>query len=280
MSAPVPAIHVQSLQKRYRVPERAAGLRASLRSLLRPQWRTVQAVDALSFDVAGGEIVGFLGPNGAGKTTTLKLLTGLLYPTAGSVSVLGYQPWRREAPFLRQIALVMGNRNQLAWDLPAADSFELHRTIYGLPHDAYQQTLRELIDVLELGDLIRKPIRTLSLGERMKCELVAALLHRPRVLFLDEPTLGLDVTLQRRLRSFIRTYNQRVGATILLTSHYMADVAALCRRVVVIHHGQLLFDGELSTALRKSVANTGRRFRTIDGCRASLFRHELAQCCT
>jgi ABC-2 type transport system ATP-binding protein len=251
MTVPSGAIHVQAVQKVYHVPERAAGLRASLQSLIRPQWREVRAVDTLSFDVAPGEIVGFLGPNGAGKTTTLKMLAGLLYPTAGVLSVLGYQPWQREAPFLRQIALVMGNRNQLAWDLPATDSFELHRTIYRIPQSIYQQTLHELVDLLELGPLLRKPIRTLSLGERMRCELVAALLHHPRVLFLDEPTLGLDVTLQRRIRAFVSAYNQRFDATILLTSHYMADVTALCKRVVVIRRGQLLFDGDLSTLIER-----------------------------
>ncbi len=239
------AIEVHDLRKTYRVSEREAGLAASLRSLVRRRWREIVAVDRVAFDVAPGEIVGFLGPNGAGKTTTLKMLAGLLYPTDGTLSVLGHVPSRREEAFLQQIALVMGNRNQLAWDLPASDSFELNRTIYQIDATEYRRTLDELVDLLEIGDLIRKPVRNLSLGERMKCEVAAALLHRPRVLFLDEPTLGLDVTMQRRLRAFIAAYNRRYEATVLLTSHYMADVEALCRRVIVIHHGRLLFDGDL-----------------------------------
>jgi ABC-2 type transport system ATP-binding protein len=189
--------------------------------------------------------VGFLGPNGAGKTTTLKMLSGLLHPTAGEVAVLGYTPAQRERAFLRQITLVMGNRNQLGWDIPALDSFELNRVVYRLPAADYQRTLAELTDLLDLAPLLRKPVRNLSLGERMKCEVAAALLHRPQVLFLDEPTLGLDVTAQRRIRAFIAEYNRRHGATVLLTSHYMADVEALCRRVIVIHHGTLLYDGDL-----------------------------------
>lgn len=240
------AIEVRDLRKTYRVSEREAGLVASLRSLVRRRSREIVAVDRIAFEVAPGEVVGFLGPNGAGKTTTLKMLAGLLYPTDGTLSVLGHVPSRREEAFLQQIALVMGNRNQLAWDLPTGDSFEFFRTIYQIEAAAYRSTLDELVDLLEIGELIRKPVRNLSLGERMKCEVAAALLHRPRILFLDEPTLGLDVTMQRRLRAFIAAYNRRYEATVLLTSHYMADVEALCRRVIVIHHGRLLFDGDLA----------------------------------
>jgi ABC-2 type transport system ATP-binding protein len=199
--------------------------------------------------------VGFLGPNGAGKTTTLKMLSGLLHPTAGEVTVLGHVPWRREKVFLRQITLVMGQRNQLVWDIPAIDSYELNRAIYRISAPDYRRTLDELTDLLELGPLLRKPVRNLSLGERMKCEIAAALLHRPQVLFLDEPTIGLDVTMQRRIRAFIAEYNRRYGATVLLTSHYMADVEALCRRVIVIHHGKLLFDGELSALVQRFSAH-------------------------
>jgi ABC-2 type transport system ATP-binding protein len=195
--------------------------------------------------------VGFLGPNGAGKTTTLKMLSGLLYPTSGTATVLGYNPWKREKAFLRQITLVMGQRNQLVWDIPAIHSFELNRAIYRIPPEDYQSILKELTDLLELGPLLTKPVRNLSLGERMKCEIAAALLHRPQVVFLDEPTIGLDVTMQRRIRGFIAEYNKRFGATVLMTSHYMADVAALCKRVVVIHHGRLLFDGELALLLQR-----------------------------
>lgn len=194
----------------------------------------------------GRGVVGFLGPNGAGKTTTLKMLSGLLYPTSGEVSVLGYLPERREKSFLKEITLVMGNRNQLQWDIPALDSFELNRAIYGIASHQFKRTRDEFIELLDLQDLVRKPVRNLSLGERMKMEIVAALLHRPKVLFLDEPTLGLDVTMQRRIRTFVGEYNRRYGATVLLTSHYMADVVALCQRVIVIHHGHILFDGKLS----------------------------------
>ena len=250
-SAPPPAIHLRDLRKLYTVHERGAGVMASMRSLVKRHSKEVAAVDGISFDVQGGEIVGFLGPNGAGKTTTLKMLSGLLYPTSGEVSVLGHVPWRREKAYLRQITLVMGNRNQLVWDIPAIDSFELNRAIYRLSREEFRHTLAELTELLELGSLLQKPVRSLSLGERMKCEVAAALLHRPRVLFLDEPTIGLDVTMQRRIRTFIRQYNQRHEATVLLTSHYMADVEALCKRVVVIHHGKLLFDGNLSELVER-----------------------------
>jgi viologen exporter family transport system ATP-binding protein len=241
-----PTIEIRDLRKLYHVHEREAGLVASMRSLVRRRTSAIAAVDGISFDVAEGEIVGFLGPNGAGKTTTLKMLSGLLYPTEGELQVLGHVPSRREKPFLRQITLVMGQRNQLVWDIPAADSFELNRAIYRISPAEYRRTLDELVDLLDLAPLLGKQVRSLSLGERMKCETAAALLHRPRVLFLDEPTIGLDVTAQRRIRAFIAEYNRRHGATVLLTSHYMADVEALCRRVVVIHHGKLLFDGDLS----------------------------------
>jgi ABC-2 type transport system ATP-binding protein len=241
-----PSIRVRDLRKTYDVPEREAGVRAATGSLFRRRTKAVHAVAGIEFDVAPGEIVGFLGPNGAGKTTTLKVLSGLLYPTTGDVSVLGHVPWKRENAFLRRMTLIMGQRNQLAWDIPVVDSFELNRAIYGVSRADYDERLRELTDLLELGELIRKPVRNLSLGERMKVELAGALLHRPDVLFLDEPTIGLDVTMQRRIRQFIADYNERTGATTLLTSHYMADVEALCRRVIVIHHGVLLFDGDLT----------------------------------
>ena len=241
-----PVVHVAELTKIFRVPEREAGLRAATKSLFRRQWREVRAVDAISFDIGPGEVVGFLGPNGAGKTTTLKMLSGLLYPTSGDLRVLGHVPSRREKDYLRQITLVMGNRNQLQWDLPALDSFELNRAIYRIRREDFVAMRDELIELLDIGDLVRKPVRNLSLGERMKVEVVGSLLHRPQVLFLDEPTIGLDVTMQKRIRSFIAEYNRRYGASVLLTSHYMADVVALCKRVVVIHHGHILFDGNLS----------------------------------
>jgi viologen exporter family transport system ATP-binding protein len=242
-----PAVRVAVLNKTFLVPERDAGLRAAVKSLVRRKHREVRAVDEISFEIAPGEVVGFLGPNGAGKTTTLKMLSGLLYPTAGEARVLGHVPSKRERDFLRRITLVMGNRNQLQWDLPALDSFELNRAVYRIPRGADFTSRRdELIDLLDVGDLVRKPVRNLSLGERMKVEIVGSLLHLPQVLFLDEPTIGLDVTMQKRIRGFIAEYNRRYEATVLLTSHYMADVEALCRRVIVIHHGRILFDGPLA----------------------------------
>lgn len=239
-------VAISQLAKHYQVPEREGGLKASIVSLFKRKYKNVKAVDGITFNIEAGEVVGFLGPNGAGKTTTLKMLSGLLHPTSGSVSVMGYEPRHRSHDYLRQITLVMGNRNQLTWDLPALDSFDLQRAVYGIPVDQFKQTRDEFIELLELKDLVNKPVRNLSLGERMKMEIVAALLHRPKVLFLDEPTIGLDVTMQRRIRTFIAEYNKRYNATVLLTSHYMADVEALCKRVVVIHHGRILFDGDLS----------------------------------
>ena len=253
MTAPV--IHLNELCKTFRVPERDTGMGAAIRSLFHRKMNDVNAVDGLTFDLSAGEIVGFLGPNGAGKTTTLKMLSGLLHPSSGEGRVLGYVPWKRDRAFLRQITLVMGQRNQLVWDIPAADSYELNRVIYHLPQADFRRTLNELTDLLELGPLLKKPVRNLSLGERMKCEIAAALLHRPQVVFLDEPTIGLDVTMQRRIRAFIAEYNQRYGATVLLTSHYMADVAALCKRVIVIHHGKLLFDGDLASLIHQFTAH-------------------------
>ncbi len=239
------AIEINDLTKVFEVPERDAGLKAAVVSLFNRKKRDVRAVDQVSFKIEPGEVVGFLGPNGAGKTTTLKMLSGLLYPTSGQLSVLGYLPENRKKEYLRQITLVMGQRNQLVWDIPALDSFDLNRAIYSIPQKQFVETRDELIELMKLGEIVHKPVRNLSLGERMKVEIVAALLHRPKVLFLDEPTIGLDVTMQRRIRRFLQEYNQRYNATILLTSHYMADVQALCKRVIVIHHGKILYDGAL-----------------------------------
>ena len=240
----VPAIDVRALTKRFRVPVRGSGLAAALGSLIRRSYDLVEAVRELSFTVGEGEMLGLLGPNGAGKTTTLKILAGLLFPTAGEVSVLGHTPWLRRREYLRQVSMVLGNKSQLTWDIPARDSFDVLREIYRVPSHVFRRTSAELIELLDAAALLAKPVRTLSLGERMKCELIAAFLHRPRLVFLDEPTLGLDVSMQRRLREFIRTRN-RDGVTVVLTSHYMADVQALCRRVVLIDEGGLVFDGTL-----------------------------------
>jgi ABC-2 type transport system ATP-binding protein len=243
MAAPV--IEVRGLVKTYRVHQRNEGLRAALASLFHRRYDTVRAVDNLSFAIGGGERVGFLGPNGAGKTTTLKVLAGLLHPSAGSVAVAGFTPRERAPDFLRRITLVMGQKQQLLWDLPPVETFALNRAVYDIPRPEFDATLAELTELLDLGPIVRKPTRQLSLGERMKCELCAALLHRPAVLFLDEPTIGLDVAMQLTVRNFIRGYNERFGATVLLTSHYMDDVAALCPRIVVIDKGRLRYDGSL-----------------------------------
>ena len=238
-------IDVRGLTKHYRVHKRPPGIGSALRSLVHRTYETVRAVDGIDFKVAPGERVGFLGPNGAGKTTTLKMLSGLLHPTSGEVLVAGFVPRRRETEFLKRITLVMGQKQQLLWDLPPSETFALNRAIYDVPHRQYQEMLGELVELLESGDLVGKPSRQLSLGERMKCELAAALLHRPRVLFLDEPTIGLDVSMQATVRGFIRAYNERFGASVLLTSHDMDDVVALCPRVIVIDHGHLIYDGDL-----------------------------------
>jgi ABC-2 type transport system ATP-binding protein len=251
-------VHVNELTKIFKVPEREPGLRAAAKALVRRTTRDVHAVEAISFDIEPGEVVGFLGPNGAGKTTTLKMLAGLLYPTSGEARVLGHIPSKREKDYLRRMTMVMGNRNQLQWDIPALDSFELYRAIYRLRREDYVAMRDELVELLDVGDLVRKPVRNLSLGERMKVEIVGSLLHRPQVLFLDEPTIGLDVTMQKRIRAFVAEYNQRHGATVLLTSHYMADVEALCKRVIVIHHGRILFDGALA-----SLGNEFAAYKTI-----------------
>jgi ABC-2 type transport system ATP-binding protein len=252
---------VSNLVKHFRVHRRDAGLRASLRSVVRRQYSDVKAVDNVSFEIAEGEIVGFLGPNGAGKTTTLKCLSGLLHPTSGTVRVLGHEPFRREAEFLSRISLVMGQRNSLFWDLPALDAFEVHRTVYRVSKSRYHAILDELVSLLELEPLLGKQVRVLSLGERMRCELAASLLHDPDVLFLDEPTLGLDVSGQAVLRAFLKEHNRRRGSTILLTSHYMGDVTALASRVLVIDHGQLRFDGDLAALVEQHAPY--RRVRVV-----------------
>jgi ABC-2 type transport system ATP-binding protein len=241
-----PQIWVRGLRKVYRVPQREEGLAAAVRDLLARRCLDVEAVAGIDFEIRAGEVVGFIGPNGAGKTTTLKMLAGLLHPSGGELRVAGFTPWERKPAFLRAISMVLGNKSQMIWDIPPVDSFRVLAEIYSVPAAEYRQTLDELVELLEMQAILGKPVRTLSLGERMKCELAAGLLYRPSVLFLDEPTLGLDVSMQARLRDFFKAYNRRSGATIILTSHYMADVTALCPRVILIHHGQLLYDGALT----------------------------------
>lgn len=244
-------ISVRGLSKHYRVHKRDPGFAAAVRSIFKRELTTVKAVDGIDFEIGPGERVGFLGPNGAGKTTTLKVLSGLLHPTGGEVTVDGHTPQKREEAFLKKIMLVMGQKQQLLWDLPPLDTFELNRAIYDVPVAEYRRRLDELVSLLQVSEQISKPTRQLSLGERMKCELLAALVHGPKVLFLDEPTIGLDVSMQVAVREFIQRYNEQTGATLVLTSHYMDDVAALCPRVIVIDEGRLSFDGALEALVQK-----------------------------
>src|SRR5499427_260314 len=248
-------ISVRQLTKHYEVHEKQEGFLGSLRALFHREYKAVKAVEDVSFEIAPGEIVGFLGPNGAGKTTTLKMLSGLLHPTSGEVSVAGFVPKRRQREFLTTITLVMGQKQQLIWDLPAADSFLVNQAIYDIPDEVYRERVGELTEMLGLGGLLNKQVRKLSLGERMKCELASALLHGPKILFLDEPTIGLDVNMQQAVRRFVADYNKRTGAAIILTSHYMADVEALAERVLVIDGGRLVFDGNLSALVAERAPN-------------------------
>jgi ABC-2 type transport system ATP-binding protein len=242
----MPIIEATNLTKIYRVGLKKEGLLGALRGLYRREYKEVRAVDGVSFQIEPGEMVAFLGPNGAGKTTTLKMLSGLIYPTSGSAQVLGFTPWERADAFRRRFALVMGQKNQLWWDLPAADSFQLHREIYSLDTAQFQKTQDDLTELFNVKQLTRQPVRELSLGERMKMELIAALLHQPQLLLLDEPTIGLDVVAQAAIQKCLREYNAVHGVTMLLTSHYMRDVEALCSRVLVISHGKVIYDGPLS----------------------------------
>jgi ABC-2 type transport system ATP-binding protein len=244
-------IEIRSLEKSYRVYQKQEGLWAAFTGLVKRKHRQVRAVRGIDLDVEQGEFVAFLGPNGAGKTTTLKLLSGVINPTGGEARVLGFVPWRRENAYRRRFALVMGQKNQLWWDLPAAESFRLHQQIYAIDAASFQRTHDELVDLLEVRVLLNQPVRELSLGERMKMELIAAMLHSPDVLFLDEPTIGLDVIAQHNIQKFLKHYQQVRQITILLTSHYMKDVAALCKRVVVINHGQIIYDGSLDGIVDK-----------------------------
>lgn len=252
---PMVNITVSNLRKYYQVHQKELGLAGSIRSLFARKYYDAKAVDDISFEIEEGELVGFIGPNGAGKTTTLKCLSGLLYPTGGKVEVLGFTPFERKNAFLRQIALIMGQKNQLWWDLPAVESFILNKEIYEVPDRQFKETLEALSTLLDVKDVLNVQVRKLSLGQRMKCELIAALIHSPKVLFLDEPTIGLDVVMQQKLRDFIKEYNQRYKATILLTSHYMEDVKELCERVIIIDHGKILYDGKLEDIVKEYAKN-------------------------
>jgi ABC-2 type transport system ATP-binding protein len=258
-----PAVETLNLRKTYVQPKRAPGMMGSVKALFKGDKTEIEAVKGISLRLEKGERVGFLGPNGAGKTTTLKMLSGILHPTAGEAKVLGYEPWKRDPRMLQRMALVMGNKQQLWWDLPAMDSFAVLKEIYEVPADLYKKRLDRLIDELDLKDKVNTQVRRLSLGERMKCELVAALLHGPEVVFLDEPTLGLDVVSQKRIRDFLKEQQQEDGMTLLLTSHYMQDVTELCDRVVVIDHGTTVFEGTLE-AMSARFSDTRRVRLTLE----------------
>lgn len=247
----MPVISIDHLSKYYQVHKKEPGFVGSLKSLVARKYEVVKAVDDISFTIDEGEIIGFIGPNGAGKTTTLKCLSGLLYPTKGRVSVLGHTPFNRKAVFLKQISLVMGQKNQLWWDLPAMDTFLLNKEIYEIPKARFEEVVEDLATRLAVKDILHVPVRKLSLGQRMKMELIAALIHSPKVLFLDEPTIGLDVVMQQTIREFLKEYNEAYKATIILTSHYMGDVEALCKRVIVINFGKILYDGLLSDLVKE-----------------------------
>lgn len=244
-------IEVSNLKKYYRVYQKEPGLVGSIKSLVNRKYEDVKAVNDISFAIGEGELVGFIGPNGAGKTTTLKVLSGLLYPNSGKVSVLGFTPFDRKAQFQKQMSLIMGQKNQLWWDLPSLDSFLLNKEIYEIPQNQFDRTLNQLVEMLDLQSVLKVQVRKMSLGQRMKCELVAALLHSPKVLFLDEPTIGLDVVMQKKIRDFIKDYNQKFKATVILTSHYMDDVKELCERVIIIDKGRIFFDGKLREIIAK-----------------------------
>ena len=268
----MPIIEVRGLAKSYRVYNKREGLADSVRGLFRREYREVKAVQGIDLNVEQGEFVAFLGPNGAGKTTTLKLLSGVINPTSGSASVMGFTPWQRKNEYRRRFALVMGQKNQLWWDLPAQESYRLHQQIYGVPVEEFNSTLAELTDLLDVGGLLSRPVRELSLGERMKMELIAALLHRPEVLFLDEPTIGLDVIAQHNIQQFLKYYQEKRKITILLTSHYMKDIAALCKRVVIIAGGRIEYDGSLSGVIDNFSGHKVMTLQFADGHQPDLSR--------
>ncbi|KXK10296.1 MAG: putative ABC transporter ATP-binding protein YxlF [Microgenomates bacterium OLB23] len=244
-------ITVSHLRKTYRTPTKEEGAAGMIKNIFARKYKDIEAVQDISFEIQQGELVGFVGPNGAGKTTTMKMLAGILYPTSGELSVLGYTPFEKNHHYLKQISFIMGQKNQMLWELPASDTFKLNKTIYEVPDDEYVQTLGELTEMLDAKDVIDQPVKTLSLGQRMKVELISTLIHKPKVLFLDEPTIGLDVVAQKNIRDFIQQYQSHYKATILLTSHYMEDVRRLANRVIIIDHGALLYDGDIEKLIKK-----------------------------
>ena len=267
-------IEVENLTKVYRVNKKKPGIGGAIEAMFKREYTEVRAVNDVSFKIEEGELVGFLGPNGAGKTTTLKMLSGILYPTSGTAKVLGFTPWERKNEYRRQFALVMGQKNQLWWDLPAQESLYLNKEIYNVPDDEYKKVLDEMTELLQVKKLLGVMVRELSLGERMKFELIASLLHTPRVLLLDEPTIGLDVVAQKNIREFIKEYNRRTKTTILLTSHYMGDIQALCDRVIIINHGKKFFDGGLNDIIGKFSAS---KLISLTFENGGVFKEDLSQ---
>lgn len=259
------SIIVDSIKKVYRVSERDAGLLPAVKSLFNPIFSEVTAVDGISFSLSKGEMVGFIGPNGAGKTTTLKMLSGLLHPTSGSIKAVDFVPWDRKTAYLKKIGFLMGNKSQLTWDNTIGDSFYILKEIYGVSNIDFKHRIDELVELLELKDLLKKLARTLSLGERARCELASVLIHNPEILYLDEPTLGLDVSMQLKLRDFIKEYNRQYGTTVILTSHYMSDIVSLCARVILINKGRLTYDGELAGLAEKVAPFRLLKFRLPKG---------------
>lgn len=250
-----PVINVKKLCKYYKQHKKEPGLKGSIKALFKRKYKTIKAVDDISFTINEGEMVGFIGPNGAGKTTTLKVLSGLLYPTSGEAEVLGYIPHKRQPEYQKQFSLVMGQKNQLWWDLPAIESFILNKEIYEVPEKQYKKTVNDLSKLLDVKSVLKVQVRKLSLGQRMKCELIAALLHSPKILFLDEPTIGLDVVMQKKIREFFKDYNQKYKTTVILTSHYMDDVKELCDRIIMINKGKIVYDGDLEKIIKKYARN-------------------------
>ncbi len=250
-----PVIKVNKLCKYYKQHKKEPGLKGSIKALFKRKYKTIKAVEKVSFNIDKGEMVGFIGPNGAGKTTTLKVLAGLLYPTSGEAKVLGYIPHKRQAEYQKQFSLVMGQKNQLWWDLPAMESFILNKEIYDVPDKQYKETVNDLAKLLDVKKILKVQVRKLSLGQRMKCELIAGLLHSPKILFLDEPTIGLDVIMQKKIREFYKNYNEEYKTTVILTSHYMDDVKELCDRIIIINKGKIVFDGELKKIIKKYAKN-------------------------
>ncbi len=272
-------IQTKNLSRDFKVPIRNKGIKEAFKSLFNREFNIVQAVKSIDLEIKEGEIIAFLGPNGAGKTTTLKMLSGLIYPTSGEIDVAGFIPYRREKTFLKSISLLMGNRRRLNWDIPVMDSFELYKEIFEINDESYKINLKELVDLMNIDDLLNRPVRSLSLGQRMKCELVLSLIHQPKIMFLDEPTIGLDITAQRNIREFIKNYNKLYNATIMITSHNMNDIETLCNRVIIINKGQIIFEGTIKELItissEEKIINIEIKDKSIDLSEYGKIKNEL-----